>query len=172
MYMNQITITPSIKVIAEGFYKKNVGRIFESLEWLHKNCKPENSLEYKEKNFRTRTAEEIIESKKLTGCTDYALVLIALMRASGYKTTYVEAIEEKWLQEGGKNISGHVFAEVVIDGTTYIVDPQGACIKAWYGRRYVIFAKGNDSWDIGIKSFKDLKESFENFREKWLEKLS
>lgn len=168
--MNQTEITSGIQSIADGFVKTGIDRIFEVLEWVHKNCKPENDPAYKKEHFRTRTAEEIIESKKLTGCTDYALVFIVLMRASGYETEYAEVIEDRWLEQGGEDIRGHVFAEVNIDGKTYIVDPQGACIKAWYGKRYVIFAKGKDSWDIGIKDFKDLREKFEKFREKWLEK--
>lgn len=166
--MNQTEITATIQTIADGFSDTGIGRIFEVLEWTHKNCKSENDPVYKQEHFRTRTAEKIIESKKCTGCTDFALVFIALMRASGYESTYVEAVEEKWLQEGGDNISGHIFVEVIIDGKTYIIDPQGACIKAWYGKRYIVFAKGKDSWDIGIKNFYDLKEKFKSFREQWL----
>ncbi len=168
--MKQTNITPNIKSITQTFTKSGIDRIFEVLEWTHKNCKLKDDKEYKQLHFRTRTADEIITSKTCTGCTDYALVFLALMRASGYDATYVEAIEGKWLQEGGDPVLGHIFAEVVIDEKPYIIDPQNACIKAWYGKRYVIFAKGKDSWDIGIHNFDELKEKFFTFREEWINK--
>lgn len=170
--MTQTEITDKIKSIEKSFNKKGIDRIFEVLEWVHKNCKKERDEEYKKSNFRNRTATEIIDSGKCTGCTDYALVFITLMRASGFNVEYVETIEEDWLQNGSDDIKGHVFAEVEIDGERYIVDPQGALIKAWYGKRCVIFKKGKDSWDIGIKSLKDLKDKFFAFREEYLSKLN
>ncbi len=80
----------------------------------------------------------------------------------------MEAIETAWLERGGDEILGHVFVEVLFDDKWLIVDPQGAVIKAWYGRRYAIYAKGNDSWDLGIKNFDDLKNKFIEYREKYL----
>ena len=158
--MYQADITLQTKEISSKFTSTGLDRIFEVLKWIHRNLKTDFSEEYKEENFRTRTSSQIIESGKLTGCTDYALVFLSLIRVSGFEARYVEAIETKWLEEGGGQILGHVFVEVCLNGSWYIVDPQGAVIKAWYGKQYVIYAKGNDSWDIGIKSFRDLKEKF------------
>jgi len=165
--MFQTDSTPQIRKIVSDF--KNIGfaRIFEILEWIHKNLKINSSEEYKNKNFRSRTSDEIIASGKLTGCTDYALVFLSLARVSGFEARYVEAIETKWLENGGEPILGHIFVEVNIENVWYIIDPQGATIRAWYGKRYVIYDKGNDSWDIGIKNFQDLQEKFLEYREKY-----
>lgn len=96
------------------------------------------------------------------------MVFLSLIRASGFEAKYVEAIETVWLERGCDEILGHVFVEVLLDNKWLIVDPQGAVIKAWYGRRYAIYAKGNDSWDLGIKNFDDLKNKFIEYREKYL----
>ena len=165
--LSQTSITPYVEEIVGQFKTTGLNRIFEILEWIHKNLKLDSNNEYKSENFRVRTASQIIESRKLTGCTDYALVFLSLVRASGFEARYVETIETKWIENGGEPILGHVFAEVNIDNAWYIIDPQGATIKAWYGKRYAIYAKGNDSWDIGIRNFEDLREKFLEYREKY-----
>jgi len=165
--MIQTEITQNIKDIVSGFKTIGLDRIFEVLVWIHKNLKLALNEEYKKEYFRTRTSEEIIESKKLTGCTDYALAFLSLIRASGFEAQYVEAIENKWLEEEDVRISGHVFVEVKIGEHWYIVDPQGAAIKAWYGKRYSIYAKGRDSWDIGIVDFKTLQRKFCAFKKEF-----
>ncbi len=166
--MTQTEATPKIKDIVSSFKTQGLDGVFEALEWIHKNLKRDLDEEYKSEHFRKRTATEIIESGKLTGCTDYALVFLALVRAIGIEAKYVEAIETDWLKEGGEHIKGHIFAEVKIGDSWYIVDPQAAVIKAWYGRRYEIYARGEDSWDVGIKSFEDIKEKFRIYREEYL----
>jgi len=82
--MIQTEITQNIKDIVSGFKTIGLDRIFEVLVWIHKNLKLALNEEYKKEYFRTRTSEEIIESKKLTGCTDYALAFLSLIRASGF----------------------------------------------------------------------------------------
>lgn len=162
--MTQTEITQKIKDIILAFKTTGLDRIFEVLMWIHKNLKLDTDKEFKKEYFRTRTAEEIIDSGKLTGCTDYALVFLALIRASGFEAKYVEAIETKWLEEDEDTILGHVFVEVKLGGKWYILDPQAAAIKVWYGKRYAIFAKGEDSWNIGIKNFSELEEQFVEFK--------
>jgi hypothetical protein len=162
--MTQTEITQDIKNITSGFKTDGLSRIFEVLTWIHKNLKLDQNEEYKKEYFRTRTSEEIIKSKKLTGCTDYALVFLSLIRASGFEARYVEAIETAWLENGGDKILGHIFAEVLIGNDWFIVDPQSAVIRAWYGKRYVIYAKGQDSWDIGIRNLDDLRSKFLEYR--------
>jgi len=169
MKISQTAITEDIKRINDSFRSSRLSRIFEILSWIHHNLKLDLDENYKKEHFRSRTAGEIIESKKLTGCSDYALVFLVLAKASGFKTKYVETIQTEWLRDGGDKILGHVFVEVFLDKEEewVIIDPQGAVIRAWYGKRYVVYAKGEDSWDIGIKNFDDLKEKFFEYRKKY-----
>lgn len=160
----QTEITAYIKVIAARFKSKGLDLILEILSWLKKNIKEDKSPETKNKLFRRRTAGEIIESQMATGCTDYALAFIALARAKGIPTKYVETIRNKWLDIGNeKFIEGHVFAECFISGKWRIIDPHEGAIKMSY-ERFKILKEGLDSWDIGIKSFEDLKNKFMEFK--------
>lgn len=168
--MTQTETTPKVLEIVSALKTQGLDRILNALSWIHKNLKRELDEEYKSEHFRKRTATEIIESGKLTGCTDYALVFLALIRASGIDAKYVEAIEVDWLKDGGNQIKGHIFAEVKLKDSWYIVDPQAAVIKAWYGKRYEIYARGEDSWDIGIKNFDELKEKFQAYRKEYLKR--
>jgi len=166
----QTEAAEDILKIAGTFEKKGVFLILEILEWLHKNIK-ERELAPAEKKeiFRKRAARDIIESGFATGCTDFAIVFVVLARAKGIPAKYVEVIEREWLEKGGDIIQGHAFSEVYLDGNWLIVDPQGALIKAWYGKRYVIYGEGLDSADLGINNFDDLKNKFSEFRENWLQ---
>jgi len=166
----QTKITEYISGIIKDFKKSGIASVLEILNWMHKNIKEKQlSPGEKAKIFRKRTADEIIRSGFATGCSDFSLVFVALVRARGIPAKYVETIEIEWLENGGESsIRGHVFAEIYFDGELFIVDPQGALIRAWYGKRYVVYAVGLDSWDIGIENFEDLKNKFSEFREKWL----
>lgn len=169
-YLNsgpQTEITLGVKKIAKSFTKDGINLIFEILSWLRKNLRTENSQEIKKKVFRRRTAQEIIESGFVTGCTDWTLAFIVLARAKGISTKYVETIKRQWLDEGrGDLIKGHVLAECFIDGRWYIIDTQERAIRIDY-QRFIIFKKGLDSWNIGIKNFDELKEQFLEFKKKY-----
>lgn len=164
----QITITSDIKNITRNFKQKNLDLILEILDWIFKNFENiENNAEEKSKLFRKRTAGEIIKNRTATGCTDYAIAFIALARAKNIPTRYVEAIRRRWLDIGDDSqIEGHVFAECYISNKWYIIDPQEGTIRTDY-RKYVVYKKGLDSWDIGIKSLDDLKKKFLDFKKKY-----
>lgn len=169
-YLNngpQTEITPLIKKITASFKSKDLYLILEILNWLKNNFKATNSTEEKIKLFRKRTASDILKSRIVTGCTDYALAFIALARAKDIPTKYVETIRRKWLDLGNKDhIEGHIFAECFINNKWYIIDPQEGAIKIDY-KRFVIFKQGLDSWNIGIKNFNELKTQFWDFKKKY-----
>ncbi|MFC1700600.1 transglutaminase-like domain-containing protein [Patescibacteria group bacterium] len=159
---SQTEITPDIQKIAESFTKQGLDLILEILQWIHPYFEHQSSD--KKNIFRKRTADEIIKSKMVTGCTDYALVFIALARAKGIPTKYIETIRRRWLDIGKEDqIEGHIFAECFINNNWYIVDPQEHTIRIDY-LRFEIYKKGLDSWDIGIHNFDELKEQFLKFK--------
>lgn len=164
---HQTEITEEIKKITQSFNKEGVDLIFEILAWLHKNLRTEKDENVKKEVFRKRTAHEIIKDGFATGCTDWALAFIVLARTKGIPTKYVETIRRRWLEQDKNDpIEGHIFAEVYLNNHWYIIDAEEANIKDWYDR-WIIFKKGLDSWDIGIKDYSDLERQFLEFREKY-----
>ncbi len=160
----QTKITENIAKIAAEFTADNFELIAQIIKWIYKNLKSNQDKEFKLEIFRKRTADQIIKDGFTTGCTDIALVFIALTRAKNIPTKYVEAIRRKWIESDEADlIEGHVFAEVYMNNQWYIIDPMEACLKFWYDR-WLIFAKGLDSWDIGIHNFNELKQKFLDFR--------
>lgn len=170
LYLNegpQTKITDLTKEISVIFESRDLDLIFEILGWIKKNLKKKELGREKIDLFRKRTAEEIIKSGFLTGCTDYALAFIVLARACHIPTKYVEAIRNKWLDIGTEEyLEGHVFAECFINNKWYIIDPEEGDIKSSYGR-FQIYAKDLDSWSLGIKNFDDLKVKFLEFRKNY-----
>ncbi|MBU0534743.1 transglutaminase domain-containing protein [Patescibacteria group bacterium] len=125
------------------------------------------------KLFHTRTAEEILKSGFVTGCTDSTIVFCTLMRAEGYSTRYLETISKRWLDldpNGTKEpIKGHAFAEVVLEDNTIFVDPDSKKIcldpnREW--ELFELFGTGLDPHDFGLTSFATLKQIFYDYREK------
>lgn len=160
----QTKVTENISKIASEFTEAGFDLIVQITKWIHKNLKSNNDKKMKAEVFRKRTADQIIKDGFTTGCTDVALVFIALARAKKIPAKYVEAIRRKWIESGDEDfIEGHVFAEVYINNQWHIIDPTEACLKFWYDR-WLIFAKGLDSWDIGIHELSELKQKFLDFR--------
>ncbi len=137
--------------------------IFILLNFLHEKVKFNNNNKYD--YFRKRTAEEIFKSGFATGCTDYALVFLCFTRANNIPARYVEAIRNKWLNEGGdlENIEGHIFVEIYFEDQWLITDPENSSISNTYSR-HKILERGLDSWDIGIKDLETLKTKLQEFK--------
>ncbi len=166
---NQTKITETIKDISNSIEGSNIEYVFNALIWIHSNMGkiPENI----DKNsvFRKRTAEKIVKDGYVSGCTDYALVFIALCRAKDIPTKYVEVIKCSWLEDGNvRTINGHIFAECLIKDKWIQIDPQRGTMhtKTSYNG-FEIFDEGLDSWDIGITDFDSLREKFEDFKQKY-----
>jgi hypothetical protein len=168
-YLNegkQTKITEAIEGISNNIEGSNIEYIFNVLVWMRNTLKtiPEDI----EKNsvFRKRTADEIMRDGYASGCTDYALVFIALSRAKGIPAKYVEAIKCNWLEDpNARTIGGHIFVECLLNDKWVQVDPQRGTIHAKTNYNgFEIFDEGLDSWDIGISDFDSLKQRFEDYK--------
>ena len=164
---SQIESNSQIKELVSNVHSDGIELIFDVLKIVHKNLKADYQSSEKLKYFRRRTAAEIFVSGVSYGCTDHALATLALLKEKGVKAQYIEAFARKWLEQGGENVEGHVFIEVEIDGHIYIIDAERASIMKWYNR-YVVYKKGNDSWDIGIENFEDMKRVAYEFQQDYL----
>ena len=72
--MEQTAPTPQINKTAQEFHGTDLEKIQHILEWIKENFKYDPQFAKK----RSRTADQIIQSKIVTGCIDNALVFIAL----------------------------------------------------------------------------------------------
>jgi transglutaminase-like putative cysteine protease len=107
--------------------------------------------------FRKRTASQILESKKSTGCTDTALAFIVLARGMNLPTKYVETFDEQWLINNS-NMSepeGHIFVDIYVDGKWRIYAPKKTFILgerySLNGRPYIEAGKGLDFSHLYLK---------------------
>jgi xanthine/CO dehydrogenase XdhC/CoxF family maturation factor len=137
---DEIVRTALEKALLYGFRKTLLGNISLYLERISMN-KPRKMDE-----FRRRTASEVITSGKSNGCSDYGIVFAALARQAGIPTRYVETLEEENLRMVPREVSGHAFAEVFVDGIWRVYEP-GEGFKDAYSvarRRYIPIARGLD----------------------------
>ena len=76
-------------------------------------CSKEESIQ---KQKFMRSAKEIWESGKTSGCTDYAILFVTFARQLGFATTFLHTAEYNWLLKLKKNQAfkthkGHAFCE-------------------------------------------------------------
>ena len=163
----QTQITPEIKKMSAGFQGETIEKAGQITSFLASLPQTKFNSEI----FRKRTAAQILTDNYVTGCTDSALVFVALARASGLPAKYVETIDRSWLKKGGSSIAGHVYGQVFdYKKKRWIwVDPMGGQVDISAPSERVIYKEGLDSWDIGIADFDSLRKLFERFRNEWLE---
>ena len=106
--------------------------------WINKNIEFERKdKDFVESNKFMRNAEQIWQSKKATGCTDYAIVFACFARQLGISTTFLHTAEQNYLnrlKSGERNNRhvGHSFCECFYDGRWVLVDPTFKKIEYEY----------------------------------------
>ncbi|MCX5795761.1 MAG: transglutaminase domain-containing protein [Elusimicrobia bacterium] len=131
------------------------------------------------------TVQELLESRVLTGCHDWGLMLAALLRSAGYQANMVDTAGVQWMaaaaeaQRKGqqvKGFEGHVFVEAKIEGRWVLVDPGSARYIPDYDpanplipmevgpqTSYCVMFKGLDPADYGVDSIQTLNQHMLDF---------
>lgn len=104
-----------------------------------------------EKN-RNRSASQIIQ-EGYNGCTDIAIIFIALLRELGVPARYVETFDKKWLeQDHPKGIQGHSFVELYDGKEWKVYDPlKGPTPNGEFkldNHTFVVYGRGPDFTEI------------------------
>ncbi|MDD2673021.1 MAG: transglutaminase-like domain-containing protein [Syntrophales bacterium] len=157
----QSKITKNVEKLASKFSGNDFEKIQKILNWMGKNLK--SCKDYKKvlKIFATRNVDKILKDGFITGCHDNALIFATLCRAVGIPAKYITGIDKL----DPKN-RGHCAVEVYINNTWIIVDQSRKIITLdikrsdFYKQNYII-AKSLDSWEAGIKTFKNWKDKSE-----------
>ncbi|MBW1998115.1 MAG: transglutaminase domain-containing protein [Deltaproteobacteria bacterium] len=164
----QSKLTPMIREIAKGLRGRNRREsLYDAMDYVWRNFSYDKRLN---SAAFTRTSGEIVESRALGGCSDFALALITLFRAVGIPSRMVITVNVDWMLSHRSNKTamseGHSFIEVYLEEGWYLVDPTYRFLFSGYTpdeKSYphgeYFCARGKDFWDMGIKSVAEL-ESF------------
>ena len=152
----QSKITPAIKKIANQFKGDDFEKVLQILIWIDKNLGHYKDYNVVEKVFATRTADEIIKTKKHTGCHDVALVFVTLARACKIPAEYIQGLGK----ESGRG--GHCVSEIYLKEKKILIDPSSYKIDIFpefseFYKKFYVMGIGLDSWDIKIKTLNDWK---------------
>ena len=158
----QTEITVNLQSISQEFAGTAEEKIHMILQFLRRL---KHNSENKDSVFRKRTADQIVADEYVTGCTDDALAFIALARACGIPTKYIETLDADWIKHGGRPIQGHVYAGVYINDEWILIDPAKRAFNVDIKNdNRVVLAEGLDSWDIGATDFETLAKISDDFR--------
>lgn len=122
--------------------KSDKEKVYALLSYLLKHVSISFDNNFNAEHKFNRTAEEIWESHKATGCTDWALLFATFARQNGIPTTFFTTAEESWVTEllngtPSRRVRGHSFCECFIDGKWQLVDPTMSKIQANYNPNYI-----------------------------------
>jgi len=133
-----------------------------SLTWIRDNLK---AIPFDRNIFRKRKAEQIVESRQSTGCSDDLIVFLEIMEKYGIDCTYIDVVTQDTIDklriDEDADIEAHVFAKLKIDDTVMIVDVTNAQIfnevdfpdKTEFPTA-VIIAEGRNFEETGLTSLK------------------
>lgn len=162
---SQSGITPSIAEAASQIKGSNRReRLYKVVEYVWKNFSFNNW--YSDKSFAL-TADELFRIRKLGGCSDFALVSLALFRTAGIPSRLIITANVDWMLAFQKNdlliTTGHVFVEAYLEDKWHLVDPTNRILFGGYdeaqrsypNREYVCM-RGIDYWDMKVTGVSDL----------------
>ncbi len=180
----QTTLSDEIKAIASQFNNnKDLSTVSEIYKWINENIENIDGEKF------GRTSDDVIKTRGATGCTDYGLAFIALTRAKGIPSVFVQAAKISWVNNyqtdsRGGTVEGHIFVEVYIDVDKdgdkewCIVDSTTGRVYLNYDKdnfslnnAYYVFAKSIEVWDSGVNSelgnYNKMLELFKDFNTKY-----
>ena len=121
-----------------GGSKTDREKIDVLLKYLHNHNRDAKTKRFIGENIFDRNVNEIMESGKMTGCTDWAMSFAAIARQHGIPTSFFTTAEKEWAEEvcKGENkansLRGHSFCECFIDGKWVLVDPTKSVVQDEY----------------------------------------
>ncbi len=128
--------------------------------WIHHHVKYSSDDDIQQQKFM-RTAKEIWESKKASGCTDYAVLFATFTRTLGIPTTFLHTAEYDWLKklksgESGRMHFGHSFCECFFGGGWVLVDPTCKRLDSSYNPEKLELSYTVGGKSIFIPYFREL----------------
>ena len=163
----QSRVTVLIKDFAKGISGRNRReRLYKSMDYIWQNFSYDillNPLAF------TKTADELFRSRKLGGCSDFALVQITLFRALGIPSRMVITANVDWMINSRFNelamSEGHSFIEVYLEDDWYLLDTTYRWLLSGYNLKNKSYPHGEyfckrgvDFWDMGIRSISDCEK--------------
>ncbi len=161
----QSRVTDDIKKIAEGIKgETRRERLRGAMAYIWGNFSYDPWL--KTEAFK-RTAGELYKTRMLCGCSDFALVQVALFRALGIPSRMIITCNVDWIhiyrREPVTLSEGHGFVEVYLEDDWYLVDSTYRWLfssydpdSSFYPHGEVFVGRGRDFWDMEIRTMDDL----------------
>ena len=127
------------------------------------------------------TAQDLLKSRELTGCHDWAMMLSTLLRSTGHPARMVDTAGAQWMtlvrgSQQPHQFIGHVFVEAYLDGSWTLLDSVSPRYIKGYDHTnpfipmdvgdqtsYCVMFKGADPAAYGIGSVEQLNANMISF---------
>jgi hypothetical protein len=132
------------------------------------------------------TANQIFETRLISGCHDASLIISSLLREFGFPAVMIDTASIQWAFDYHNGLTqsfvGHVLCEIYVDSKWILLDTNGAYISNYNPYNpYIpplnprsgptpiglyVMLKGIDTWGYGIRSGDDLSVVMIDFADK------
>ena len=121
---------------------KNASVLDSLMRFISKNTSYSREKSIQNQKF-SRTAEEIWNSKFVSGCTDTGLLFATFSRQLGIPTTILHTAQFEWLKKLQNNEdysihSGHTFCECFFEDEWILIDPTAGKIMPTYDPEKIV----------------------------------
>jgi transglutaminase-like putative cysteine protease len=160
----QSALSQAMASIAKKIEGKNRReRLYNAAVFIGKNLPVDRW--YNDSSF-SRTADELVDRRVLGGCSDFALVQIALFRAQSIPSRMVVTANVDWIHQFRRDrlsmTEGHCFIEVYLEHGWFLFDSTFRWLysgydptRTSYPHGEIFCARGRDFWDMGIRTNED-----------------
>ncbi len=140
---------------------ESVTKIDSLMSWINHCVTTASDSNFLQKHKFNRTAEEIWESKVVTGCTDRAMLFCTFARQIEIPTTLLHTVKYNYLKDflSGKDVQihkGHTFCECFYDGKWILVDPTCRKIVYDYNPDRLVLPYNNLNSNVFVPYFRGL----------------
>ncbi|MFC1799003.1 transglutaminase family protein [Thermodesulfobacteriota bacterium] len=162
---NQSQLSASISEVAATINGTNRReRLYKAVDYIWTYFNYDNHLSIR---AFARTADELFVTRKLGGCSDFALAKVTLFRAVGIPARLVVTANVEWMLGYQQNdlmmSTGHVFIEAYLEDRWYLVDSTYRFLYNGYDlahksypRKEYFVCRGRDFWDMGVANVADV----------------
>jgi hypothetical protein len=126
-----------------------------------------------------QTVNGILEQRRLTGCHDHALLLVAVLRHFGFPSLLIDCAGLSWARdfpEKRRDYSGHVFVLTHVEGAWILLDstsdrylsgfdPRADSFRFPVGNEeyFGVLFRGRDPADYGVSNLRALNGVMERY---------
>ena len=176
--LNSLTVNQGQNEIGENLksIKEELGSI-KTIDDIKRLCLyiKDNFVHDPKRHKFEKSSELLVGQRLYAGCSDFGTIVAPILRMNDIPTVYVQSASIDWIKEyqaGHEDacLIGHIFLEISINDSWYLLDPIGCKLYFNYDinneflpKNLIAFSKSLNGHDVGCDNFVNNKKVMEEY---------